>query len=158
VIAVTPVRATLLCDTINAEQPMDHTAQNAREAQEGEPMTQLPTAPIVVDLTALAPVPCPCGEARRGLMHPDNQLCSLHRVTISANAQVHYHKRQTEVYYFLEGDGQIELGGEQQPVRPGMAVLIPPGVRHRAVVKPGGEMTLLNFVMPPFDAEDEWFE
>jgi len=142
-----------LCDTIN---PGEHTKSG--EHQGHKPMRQLPSEPIIVDLTALDPVPCPCGVARRGLLHPNNQLCSLHRVTLSANAQVHYHKRQTEVYYFLEGDGQIELDGEQQAVRPGTAVLIPPGVRHRAIVKPGGEMTLLNFVMPAFDPEDEWSE
>jgi hypothetical protein len=33
-------------------------------------------------------------------------------------------------------------------------VLIPPGVRHRAV----GRMTILNMVVPPFDPADEWFD
>ena len=33
-------------------------------------------------------------------------------------------------------------------------VLIPPGVRHRAV----GRMTILNVVVPPFDPADEWFD
>jgi hypothetical protein len=33
-------------------------------------------------------------------------------------------------------------------------VLIPPGVRHRAV----GRMTILNVVVPPFDPGDEWFD
>ncbi|MFO0845247.1 MAG: hypothetical protein U0797_23170 [Gemmataceae bacterium] len=40
------------------------------------------------------------------------------------------------------------------PVRPGSAVMIPPGVRHRAV----GRMKILNVVAPPFDPADEWFE
>ena len=35
----------------------------------------------------------------------------------------------------------------------GHAVMIPPGVRHRAV----GRMTILNVVVPPFDPADEWF-
>ena len=39
-------------------------------------------------------------------------------------------------------------------VGPGSAVLIPPGVRHRAV----GKMRILNVVVPPFDPADEWFD
>ena len=44
--------------------------------------------------------------------------------------------------------------GAPVAVGPGTVVLIPPGVRHRAV----GRMTLLNVVMPPFDPADEWFD
>jgi len=121
-------------------------------------MSNGPSRPIIVDLNAVAPVPCPCGRSRRGLMAPDNHLCSLHRVSISATAQAHRHQRMTEVYYFLEGTGEIELDGQRTPVRPGMAVMIPPGVVHRAVVAPDQEMTILNFVMPPFNPEDEILE
>src|SRR3712207_7951654 len=41
---------------------------------------------------------------------------------------VHFHKRLTEVYYVLEcdPDAAMELDGERVPVRPGLAVLIPP--------------------------------
>ena len=48
----------------------------------------------------------------------------------------------------------VELDGERVAVGPGGAVLIPPGVRHRAV----GRMTILNVVVPPFDPADEWFD
>ena len=62
----------------------------------------------------------------------------------------------TEVYYVLDcgPDAAIELDGERVPVRPGSAVMIAPGVRHRAA----GKMRILNFVVPPFDPEDEWFD
>lgn len=114
--------------------------------------------PLIVDLNGLPPVPCLCGQSRRGLVDPDNGLCSLHRVNISANAQAHWHQRMTEVYYILEGTGEIELDGKRTPVQPGTAVMIPPGVVHRAVIAPGQEMTILNFVMPAFDPEDEILE
>jgi mannose-6-phosphate isomerase-like protein (cupin superfamily) len=48
----------------------------------------------------------------------------------------------------------VELDGDPVAVGPGVAVLIPPGVRHRAV----GRMTILNIVVPPFDPADEWFD
>ena len=75
---------------------------------------------------------------------------------ISEDARAHYHREHTEVYYVLEcGEGAaVELDGERVAVRPGAAVMIPPGVRHRAV----GRMKILNFVVPPFDPADEWFE
>jgi hypothetical protein len=46
----------------------------------------------------------------------------------------------------------VELDGERMAVGPGGAVLIPPGVRHRAARR----MTILNVVVPPFDPADEW--
>jgi mannose-6-phosphate isomerase-like protein (cupin superfamily) len=110
-----------------------------------------------VDFAQVQGVPCPCGTSRRGLMRPDNDLLSVHLVEISKDSRAHYHKACTETYYFLEGEGHLELDGALHPVRPGMAVLIRPGTRHRAV--PGtGPMKILNIVVPPFDPDDEWFD
>jgi mannose-6-phosphate isomerase-like protein (cupin superfamily) len=112
--------------------------------------------PAVADLTALPAVRCPCGLARRAFADLPGAPASVHRVEIDVDARLHYHKVQTETYYVLEcADGAaIELDGEQVPVRPGVAVMIPPGVRHRAV----GRMTILNVVVPPFDPDDEWYD
>ncbi|MCK4375936.1 MAG: cupin domain-containing protein [Candidatus Brocadiae bacterium] len=112
---------------------------------------------IVADFSNIEGVPCPCGTARRALASESNPTCTLHMTEISRDAETHYHKRLTEVYYFLEGEGQIELDGKRCAVRPGMAVLIPPGTRHRAIVG-ARPMKILNFVTPPFDPDDEWFD
>ena len=117
-----------------------------------------PAKPIFADFDNIPGVPCPCGTAQRGLFQEDNPLCSLHLTEIDSNARTHYHKEHTEVYYFLEGTAELELDGETHPVKPGMAVLIPPGIRHRAVVAPDKPIKIINFVMPPFDPEDEWFD
>jgi mannose-6-phosphate isomerase-like protein (cupin superfamily) len=107
--------------------------------------------------TEIPAVPCPCGKSRRAFRRDDNRVCSVHVVEISQDARAHYHKAQTETYYFLEGEGQMELEGKLYNVRPGMALMIRPGTRHRAVV--GREpMKILNIVVPPFDADDEWFD
>ena len=117
-------------------------------------MSDLQTADIV-DFAEIPGVPCPCGSAQRAFA--ESGVCTLHTVTISADAETHYHKSHTEVYYFLEGRGEMELDGVRKPVHPGMSIFIPTGVRHRAVV--GDEpMRILNFVIPPFDPEDEWFD
>jgi mannose-6-phosphate isomerase-like protein (cupin superfamily) len=109
---------------------------------------------ILADLNQIPPVTCPCGQARRAFALPENAAASVHLVEISAAARVHYHKRMTEIYLVLEGEGHLELDGEKVPVKPMTTVLIKPGCRHRAV----GVMKIINIVVPPFDATDEWFD
>jgi mannose-6-phosphate isomerase-like protein (cupin superfamily) len=111
----------------------------------------------IADFSAITGVPCPCGVSRRAFMRDDNKVCSVHMVHISHDSRTHYHKGFTETYYFLDGEGHIELDGQFHPVKPGMAVMIRPGTRHRAV--PGhGAMKILNIVVPPFNARDEWYD
>ena len=110
----------------------------------------------VVDFDQIAGVACPCGIARRGLADTRDVPFTVHRVEISADAQRHFHRRQTETYYILEcePDAQLELDDELLPLHAGMCVVIRPLTRHRAV----GRMTILNFVWPKFDPADEWFD
>lgn len=99
--------------------------------------------------------PCPCGVARRAFLDdPDNTAASLHLTDIHEDARTHYHKRMTELYYVLEGEGEMELDGERIPLKPHTAVLIKPGCRHRAI----GRLRILNIPVPPFDEQDEWFD
>jgi mannose-6-phosphate isomerase-like protein (cupin superfamily) len=106
---------------------------------------------LVARLDEIPPVGCPCGQSRRAFAIPGNDAASVHLVEISKDARSHYHERLTEIYVVLEGEGHLELDGEQVPVRPGTAVLIRPGTRHRAV----GQLKVLNISVPPFDPEDE---
>ena len=50
--------------------------------------------------------------------------------------------------------GAIELDGQRVTVEADHAVLIRPGVRHRAI----GRMSILNVVVPSFDPAGEWFD
>ncbi len=102
----------------------------------------------------LPPIPCPCGEARRAFTDDPDGKATLHITDISLDARTHYHKRLTELYYILEGEGEIELDGERHPIRPGVAVLIKPGCRHRAI----GKLKALIVATPAFDPTDEWFD
>ena len=108
----------------------------------------------VVHLEQVEPVACPCGWSRRAFADEPDGVASLHVVEICETARVHYHKRMTEIYYVLEGTGQMELDGRMIDVRPGNAVLIQPGCRHRAV----GRMKILNVPIPAFDPGDEFFD
>jgi len=108
----------------------------------------------IVDFDAIEPVPCPCGTSRRALIDSQAFPGTIHRTDISADARLHYHKGLTETYYFLEcgPDARMQLDDEVIPVRAGMCVVIPPGVRHRAI----GPMRVLIIVFPKFDPADEW--
>ena len=108
----------------------------------------------IVRVADLPPVECPCGQARRAFVEESGGVASLHVVEISAEARAHYHQRMTEIYYILEGDGEVELDGERHPVRPGDAILIKPGCRHRAI----GQLRVLNVPVPAFDPADEHFD
>ena len=109
---------------------------------------------LITQLDTVPPVACPCGLSRRGFATPDNKLATIHLVDISIDAKSHYHKRMTEIYLVLEGEGFIELDGERVPAKPMMSVFIKPGCRHRLV----GKFRIVNVAIPAFDSSDEWFD
>jgi mannose-6-phosphate isomerase-like protein (cupin superfamily) len=106
----------------------------------------------VAQLDELPAVDCPCGQARRAFAEPGNTLATVHLTDIHHDSRVHYHKRMTEIYIVLEGEGHLEADGEIIPLRPLTAVMIRPGCRHRAV----GKLRIINVPMPPFDPADEF--
>ena len=110
----------------------------------------------VVDFAAIEGQPCPCGSARRAFADVADFPGTLHVTEISTDAQLHYHKRLTETYYFLEckPGARMQLDDEQIDVHPGMSIIIRPGTRHRAI----GEMKVLIVVLPKFDPQDEWLD
>jgi len=102
---------------------------------------------------------CPKSPAlagSRAFLEREEFPASIHWTEITTPAQKHYHKRLTEVYYVLEcaDEVRMELDGEETSVRPGIAIFIPPGVRHRAL----SAMRALIVVVPKFDPADEWFD
>jgi len=111
--------------------------------------------PFIMDnVYELQGVKCPCGFSRRALEKPENDIATLHVVDISEDAKEHYHKNMREIYFVLEGEGELILDGESHPVKPGSTVLINAGTRHRA----RGKLKVIVVVIPPFDAPDEFFD
>lgn len=107
---------------------------------------------LVKHLADIAPVACPCGEARRIITGADTAQLSIHRVKIRGEAKKHYHKFLTEYYVILEGAGEIEMDDALVAVKPGDVVMIPPGTRHAL----RGAFEIINVVVPPFDPADEF--
>lgn len=96
-----------------------------------------------------------CGWRDRLISHEDIELSPagwVHAVDIDG-AKLHYHRRSTELYYVLEGEGSVVLDGEEHPVSRGSLVHIPPGVVHGA----RGRMRVLVVGIPDI-ADDDYFE
>lgn len=106
---------------------------------------------IVRNLADVAPIDCPCGEARRVITADDTDQVSIHRVAISRDAKKHYHRAHTEYYVVIEGTGEMELDDERVPVKPGDFIMIPPLTTHAA----RGQLLIINVVCPPLDPDDE---
>ena len=97
-------------------------------------------------------VPCPCGQSIRAITGQDNDLASIHLVTISRDSRLHYHKKLTEFYYILEGQGELQLNDDVVKLEPHTLVMIKPMTRHVA----RGNLKIINIVIPPFDEADEF--
>jgi mannose-6-phosphate isomerase-like protein (cupin superfamily) len=69
----------------------------------------------------------------------------------------HYHAETEEIYFLVEGAGEMELDGERRRVGPGDAILIPPGAWHQ--ISAGAErLRFLCCCAPAYRHEDTFFE
>lgn len=109
---------------------------------------------LVSQLDEIEPKRCPCGYAQRAFGAMPDAAASVHLVQILEDSRVHYHKRMTEIYVVLEGEGEMELDGVRVPVRPMSSIYIKPLCRHRPI----GNLRIINIPIPAFDPADEWFD
>ncbi|MFA5268456.1 MAG: cupin domain-containing protein [Methanoregula sp.] len=97
------------------------------------------------------------------LLHPDKVpgaqrlRCSVaHAIVPPGIATLpHLLKNSTELYYILEGTGEMHIGTRSAPVHPGQIVLIPRG-RPQYIKNTGaGNLVFLCIVTPKWQAADE---
>src|SRR5690242_9201521 len=53
------------------------------------------------------------------------------RLPAGASTQEHYHPKTEEIYYITHGQGRMRIEGELREVKPGDAIAIPPGQKHK---------------------------
>jgi mannose-6-phosphate isomerase-like protein (cupin superfamily) len=70
----------------------------------------------------------------------------------------HYHREAEEIYYVVQGAGELELDGEHRQVSAGDAALIPPGARHQIRADGTGALRFLCCCAPPYRHEDTFFD
>ncbi len=93
-----------------------------------------------------------CGWRLRLISREDRtkKVAAWAHVVDIDGSQAHYHKRATELYYVLEGEGTVRLDGVDHPVRKGTLLHIPPGVLHSAQ----GRMRVLVVGIPDIADND----
>jgi mannose-6-phosphate isomerase-like protein (cupin superfamily) len=109
---------------------------------------------LVAQMDEIGMIDCPCGFTRRAFTGDPDQIATLHLLDVQEDARVHFHKRLTEIYLILEGEGFLELDGKLVPVKPMTGIMIKPGCRHRAV----GRLKVVIVPIPAFDPDDEYFD
>jgi mannose-6-phosphate isomerase-like protein (cupin superfamily) len=110
----------------------------------------------VSSLASAEPFATKDGSTIRELHHTTEQ--SLAEATLEAGQATdrHYHGRTEEIYFVLEGSGELELDGEKRRVEPGDAALIPPGALHQ--IRAETELRFLCCCAPPYSHEDTFLE
>lgn len=96
------------------------------------------------------------GSTIRELLHtPAQSLAEATLEPLQATDR-HYHRAAEEIYLFLDGGGRMEVDGEERDVRPGDAVLIPPGAWHQLTA--GGDgARFMCMCAPPYSHDDTFF-
>ena len=72
------------------------------------------------------------GSTIRELQHTSAQSLAEATLEPGQATQRHYHERTEEIYLVTKGSGSLEVDGETRRVRPGHAILIPPGLGTRS--------------------------
>ena len=68
--------------------------------------------------------------------------------------QEHIHSKTEEIYYVLEGEGQMHIDGETRVVRTGDGIAILPGSKHKIVNTGKTNLIFLCCCVPAYEHED----
>jgi mannose-6-phosphate isomerase-like protein (cupin superfamily) len=83
-----------------------------------------------------------------------NQSLAEARVPVGGATQEHYHPRAEEIYFITAGTGRLRIEGEERDVKPGDAIAIPPGQRHKLWNTGRETLRLLCCCAPAYEHED----
>jgi len=97
-------------------------------------------------------------EIRELLAHRNaairNQSLAEARVPVGGSTLEHYHVKTEEIYYLTAGSGRVRVGNETREVKPGDAIAILPGQKHK-IWNTGPEvLRLLCCCSPAYEHSD----
>jgi mannose-6-phosphate isomerase-like protein (cupin superfamily) len=103
------------------------------------------------------------GSLLAELLHPDKVpgaqrlRCSVAHAIVPRGESTlpHVLKNSTELYYILEGSGEIHIGSRSAPVHAGQIILIPRGRKQYIRNTGSGDLVFLCIVTPKWQAADE---
>jgi mannose-6-phosphate isomerase-like protein (cupin superfamily) len=83
-----------------------------------------------------------------------NQSLAEARLPQGAATDEHYHAKTEEIYYITAGTGRMRIETEYQDVKPGDAIAIPPGKRHKLWNTGDSDLRLLCCCAPAYEHSD----
>ena len=83
-----------------------------------------------------------------------NQSLAEARLPVGASTQEHYHPKTEEIYYITNGMGRMRIEGELREVKPGDAIAIPPGKKHKIWNTGTATLHLLCCCAPGYEDSD----
>ncbi|MEK6270370.1 MAG: cupin domain-containing protein [Planctomycetales bacterium] len=97
-------------------------------------------------------------EIRELLAHRNscirNQSLAEARLPAGRATMPHLHPQAEEIYYIIEGQGEMILAHEKRTVVPGDAIAIPPGVPHQIINEASEPLSFLCCCAPAYEHED----
>jgi mannose-6-phosphate isomerase-like protein (cupin superfamily) len=87
-----------------------------------------------------------------------NQTLAEARLPAGHSTTPHHHIKTEEIYFVLEGQGQMRVGQESGAVVPGDAIAIPPGASHQITNTGAGPLRFLCCCAPGYEHEDTVLE
>jgi len=97
-------------------------------------------------------------EIRELLAHRNsvirNQSLAEARLPVGASTQEHFHTRAEEIYFITHGTGRMRIEGELRDVKPGDAIAIPPGQKHKLWNTGSETLRLLCCCAPAYEHDD----
>ena len=82
------------------------------------------------------------------------RLCAIEERTAPGKGPPrHVHRDQTEIFHFLEGDYEIEVGGKLVAAPPGTSAVVPPGAVHAFRNRGATTGRLIFMLTPALDTE-----
>jgi quercetin dioxygenase-like cupin family protein len=89
----------------------------------------------------------------------EGHLLQVVTVPPRTRQRLHLHRKQTEVFYVLEGQAMLELTGEEFVAQPGDAFICGPGDRHSLWNRSNEPFKLLVFkINKPQGDDTEWID
>ena len=97
-------------------------------------------------------------EIRELLAHRNSairkQSLAEARLPVGASTQEHYHPVAEDIYYITHGTGRMRIESELRDVKPGDAIAIPPGLKHKLWNTGSEVLRLLCCCAPAYEHED----
>ncbi len=97
-------------------------------------------------------------EIRELLAHRNseirNQTLAEARLPVGGSTQEHFHPKAEEIYFITHGCGRMQIEDELREVKPGDAIAIPPGRKHKLWNTGNETLRLLCCCAPGYEHDD----